>query len=241
MVEDGAQGAEEVGVEVRRLRQQVDEWQRKYEELSVRQETTERTLRKLRAALGGTIRSMALTVEIRDPYAAGHQRRVADLARAIATEMHLSEAEVDGIRMAGAIHDVGKIAVPVEILSKPSVITDLERNLIRIHPLVGYDILKSIEFPWPVAEIVLQHHERLDGSGYPRGLTGEAMLLEAKVVAVADVIEAMTADRPHREAKSLIGALEEVRTHRGVWYDSAAVDACETVIRNEGYRFDRRE
>src|SRR4030042_2059229 len=130
--------------------------------------------------MGGIIQAMAFTVEKRDPYTAGHQRRVADLARAIATEMDLSPDQVDGIRLAGVVHDVGKISIPSEILSKPGRLTDLEYNLVKKHPEVGYDILKNIDFPWPIAEIVLQNHERMAGSGYPRRLDGQQMLLEAK-------------------------------------------------------------
>ena len=195
------------------------------------------TLDKLRSALGGTIQAMALTVEIRDAYTAGHHRRVADLARAIATEMHLSEHQIDGIRMAGAIHDVGKIAVPVEILNKPTPITDIEINLVKIHPLIGYDILKSIEFPWPIDQIVLQHHERMDGSGYPHGLSNGRIMLEARILAVADVIEAMTSHRPHRPALDIHEALEELSKNKGILYDADVVDACVKLFTEKGFKF----
>jgi len=194
------------------------------------------TLDKLRSVLGGTIQAMALTVEIRDAYTAGHQRRVADLARAIATEMHLSEHQIDGVRMAGAIHDIGKIAVPVEILNKPAPITDIEINLVKIHPLIGYDILKSIEFPWPVDQIVLQHHERMDGSGYPHGLSKGAIMLEARILAVADVVEAMTSHRPHRPALDIHEVLEELSKNKGVLYDADVVDVCLKLFTEKGYK-----
>jgi putative nucleotidyltransferase with HDIG domain len=142
------------------------------------EEEIRHTLEKLRKALDGIIKAMALTVEVKDPYTAGHQRRVANLARAIATEMHLSEELIDGIRMAGLIHDIGKISVPGEILGKAGRLNEFEYGLIKTHPQLGHDILKTIDFPWPVAEIVLQHHERMDGSGYPQGLLAEEIMLK---------------------------------------------------------------
>lgn len=199
----------------------------------------QRSLDKLRRAMGGIIQAMALTVETRDPYTAGHQRRVADLARAIATEMGLSEERIDGIRMAGVIHDLGKISVPAEILSKPGKLTDIEFGLIKNHPRVGYDILKAIDFPWPVAKIVLQHHERIDGSGYPLGLKGEEILMEARILAVADVVEAMASHRPYRPAFGITRALEEIIRYKGVLYDSDVVDACVKLFTVKGYNFTR--
>jgi putative nucleotidyltransferase with HDIG domain len=150
-----------------------------------------------------TIEAMAMTVEIRDVYTAGHQRRVTELAVAIAKELELSEAHISGIRMAGIIHDVGKIQIPAEILSKPGKLNEMEFGMIKMHPQAGYDILKAIEFPWPVAQIVLQHHERMDGSGYPTGLSGEDIMMEARILAVADVVEAMASHRPYQSPDSL--------------------------------------
>lgn len=186
----------------------------------------QRSLEKLRKAIEGTVHAMALTVEIRDPYTAGHQRRVAELALAIAAEMEFSEDRLDGIRMAGVIHDLGKISVPAEILSKPGRITKSEFDIIKAHPQVGYDILKEIDFPWPLAQITLQHHERMDGSGYPQGLSGEEILLEAKILGVADVVEAMASHRPYRPALGTDKALEEISKNRGILYDPEVVDAC---------------
>jgi len=194
----------------------------------------ERSLKKLRRALKATIQAMALTVETRDAYTAGHQQRVTDLARAIATEMKLSKDQIDGIRMAGTIHDIGKIGVPAEILNKPTRLADIEFNLIKIHPLVGYNILKQIEFLWPVAKIVLQHHERMNGSGYPHGLSGEDILLEARILGVADVVEAMAS---HRPALGIDKALEEVSKNKGVFYDPQVVDACLKLFREKGFKF----
>lgn len=195
------------------------------------------TLDKLRSAMGGIVQAMALTVERRDPYTAGHQRRVSDLARGVAAEMALSAHQIDGIRMAGLIHDLGKICVPVEILSKPGQLSEIEHTLIKDHPQVGYEILKEIEFPWPVAQIVLQHHERIDGSGYPAGLCGEDILVEARTLAVADVVEAMASHRPYRPTLGRDMALEEISQNRGVLYDPDVVDACMKLFLEKDFQF----
>jgi len=181
---------------------------------------------QLRKALSATIDAIAVTVEKRDPYTAGHQRRVADLARSIADELGLSADQIAGIRAAGRIHDIGKISIPSEILCKPTALTPLEFALIKMHPQSGYEILKDVEFPWPVSRIVLEHHERLDGSGYPNGLIGDNLLIESRILAVADVVEAMATNRPYRPALGLEAALNEITIKRGVLYDSMAVDAC---------------
>jgi HD-GYP domain-containing protein (c-di-GMP phosphodiesterase class II) len=195
------------------------------------------TLDKLRSAMGGVVQAMALTVERRDPYTAGHQRRVSDLARGVAAEMALSTHQIDGIRMAGLIHDLGKICVPVEILSKPGQLSEIEHILIKDHPQVGYEILKEIEFPWPVAQIVLQHHERIDGSGYPVGLTGDDIIIEAKTLAVADVVEAMASHRPYRPTLGRDMAIEEISQNRGVLYDADVVDACMKLLQEKNFQF----
>jgi len=202
------------------------------------EEELQHTLERLRKAMGGIIQAMALAVEMKDAYTAGHQRRVADLARAIATEMGLSEEQIDGIRMAGVIHDIGKITVPAEILSKPVALSDLEYGLIKVHSQVGYDILKEIEFPWPVAEMVLQHHERMDGSGYPQGLSGDEIMLEARILAVADVVEAMASYRPYRPPRGMDKALEEISQNGGVLYDSEVVDACLRLFTEKGFKLE---
>lgn len=194
------------------------------------------SMEQIRKALSATIRAMAVVVETRDPYTAGHQRRVADLSRAMATEMGLPSERIDGIRMAGIIHDLGKISVPAEILSKPSRLTGVEFMLIKTHPQAGHDILKDIQFPWPIARMVLEHHERTDGSGYPNGLTGDKTLLESRILAVADVVESMASHRPFRPALGVQAALKEIAGHRGTLYDPKAVDACLAVFR-KGYAF----
>ncbi len=199
-----------------------------------RQQNTE----KLLAAMQGTIQALTATVEIRDPYTAGHQQRVANLAYAIATEMGLTAEQVKGIHTAGIIHDIGKEYVPAEILSKPGRLSEDEFGLIKVHPQAGYDILKPIEFPWPIAQIVLQHHERMDGSGYPSGLSGEDILLEARTLAVADVVEAMTSHRPYRPALGIDKALEEISQNKGTLYDPEAVDACLRLFTEKGFNFE---
>jgi PAS domain S-box-containing protein/putative nucleotidyltransferase with HDIG domain len=190
---------------------------------------------ELHRALEGTIHALASTVEKRDPYTAGHQKRVSNLACAIAREMSLEEEMIKGIRMVGFIHDLGKIYVPAEILNKPGHLTDVESTLIRTHAMVGYDILKSVEFPWPIAQVIIQHHERIDGSGYPLGLSGEEILLEAKIIGVADAIEAIASHRPYRPALGLEKALEEVSEKKGILYDPDVVDACLRLFNDKGY------
>jgi len=195
------------------------------------------TLKTLRMALGGTIQAIALTVEKRDPYTAGHQQRVSDLARAIATEMRLSKNIIDGIRLAGSIHDLGKSSVPTDILSKPGKLTEHEFAIIKTHPEVGFDILKGIRFPWPIAKTVLQHHERLDGTGYPSGLKGDAIIIEAKVIAVADVVEAISSHRPYRPGLGMNVAINEINKGKGTIYDAKAVEACAKLLTQKNFRF----
>jgi putative nucleotidyltransferase with HDIG domain len=178
---------------------------------------------------------MAATVETRDPYTAGHQRRVADLACAIASEMGLSQEQTEGIRMAAIVHDIGKISIPAEILCKPTKLTELEFQLIKVHPQSGHDILKEIPFPWPIARIVLEHHERMDGSGYPAGLGGEEISLDARILAVADVVEAIASHRPARPARELSAALAEITQHRETLYDPEVVDACNRLFHRRAY------
>ncbi len=195
----------------------------------------EKNVEMLRSALQSTVDAMAVIVESKDPYTAGHQKRVTDIAVAIAEEMNLPEDKISGIRMAAIIHDIGKINVPAEILSKPGELTDIEFNMIKTHPEAGYNALKNIEFMYPVAQIVYQHHEKLNGSGYPRGLSGDDILIEARVIAVADVIEAMATDRPYRPALGIAAALEDIQQGRGTSYDSKVVDACLRIFEEKGF------
>ena len=194
--------------------------------------------RKLQHTLEGTANALATALEKRDPYTAGHEKRVAKLACAIAEEMGLSKDTVAGIRVTAFLHDIGKIVVPAEILSKPSRLNEFEYSIVKTHPEVGYEILKELEFPWPVAQVVLQHHERLNGTGYPKGLNGESIIQEARIMAVADVTEAMCSHRPYRPSLGIEKALDELKQYRGTLYDPVVVDACITVFTKRNFKFD---
>jgi PAS domain S-box-containing protein/putative nucleotidyltransferase with HDIG domain len=196
----------------------------------------QKTLESFRKAVGATIQVMVSAVEMRDPYTAGHQIRVANLAIAIATEMGLPQDKIDGIHMAASIHDIGKLSIPAEILSKPTKMTDIEFSLIKEHSRSGYEMLKDVESPWPLAEIIYQHHERMNGSGYPRNLKGDEILVEARIMAVADVVEAMAFHRPYRAGLGIEEALEEIEKNKGILYDDAVVDACMRLFREKGYQ-----
>jgi len=202
------------------------------------EEQLQQTLESLRKAVNTTIQVMVSAVESRDPYTAGHQIRAANLARAIATEMGLPKEKIDGIRMAGSIHDIGKLSIPSEILTKPTKLTSLEFSLIKEHSQKGFEMLKDVESPWPLAQIVYQHHERMDGSGYPRQLKGEEIIIEARILAVADVVEAMASHRPYRSALGLPSALAEIEKNRGTLYDADAVDACLKLFREKGFQLE---
>ncbi len=209
-------------------------------DISERKRTAEelrQTSIRLQRAIEGAINAVALTTEIRDPYTAGHQLRVAKLACSIGRELGLSETQIEGVRVAGTLHDIGKIYVPAEILSRPGRLRQNEINLVRDHAQVGHDLLSTIEFPWPVAQIVLQHHERMNGSGYPLGLSGDEICIEAKIMSVADVVEAMASHRPYRPALSIEEALLEILQQRGVLYSPEAVDACIKVFTQKGFKF----
>jgi PAS domain S-box-containing protein len=197
-----------------------------------------KSMERLQKAINGIIHAMVLAVEARDPFTAGHQRRVAQLAGAMAAEMNLPATQIEGINMAAAIHDIGKISVPADILSKPAVLNEIEYMMVKIHPEAGYKILKDIEFPWPIASIVLQHHERLDGSGYPDGIRGEEILLESRIVSLADVVEAIASHRPYRPAFGINIAIEEISRKSGILYDPDAVDACLRLFNEKGFKFE---
>jgi len=198
----------------------------------------QQTLENLRKAFSATVQVLVSAVESRDPYTSGHQLRSADLAQAMATEMGLPQDRIDGTRMAGSIHDIGKMSVPSEILSKPIKLTEIEFSLIKEHARTGYEMLKDVESPWPLAEIVYQHHERMDGSGYPMHLKGEEIIMEARILAVADVVEAMASYRPYRPALGLNAALAEIENHKGTLYDADAVDACLRLFREKGFQLE---
>jgi len=194
------------------------------------------TLNSLRKAVSATIQVLVSAVEARDPYTSGHQIRSADLARAIATEMKLSQDKIEGVRVAATIHDIGKLSIPAEILSKPTKLTDNEYSLIKEHSKRGYEILKDVESPWRLADIVYQHHERMNGLGYPRNLKGDDILMEARILAVADVVEAMASHRPYRPSLGVDAAMEEIEKNRGILYDIDVVDTCLRLFRENGYQ-----
>lgn len=207
-------------------------------EYMLSEEKLKQTTESLGKTILGTVQAITMAMEFRDPYTAGHERRVADLASTIAAEAGFTQWQVEGIRIAGLIHDIGKIYVPVEILSKPGKLNEVEMSLIRMHSRAGFEILKQAEFPWPIAEIVIQHHERIDGTGYPRGLKGDDILMEAKIIAVADVVEAMASPRPYRPALGLDLALAEIAGKRGKHFDSSLVDICIEIFRQKNFQFD---
>ena len=231
VTEDPSTGSKQKGGETTCRIMLIDITERKQAEEKLRH-----TLENLRNAINTTINVMASTLETRDPYTAGHQNRVADLARAIATDMGLPQEKIDGIRMAGTIHDIGKLSIPAEILSKPTKLSELEFSLIKEHSRIGYEILKDVESPWPLAQIVYQHHERMDGSGYPRKLKGDEILIEARIMAVADVVEAMASHRPYRAGLGIEAALHEIEKNRGIFYGETVVDTCLQLFRGKGYQ-----
>jgi PAS domain S-box-containing protein/putative nucleotidyltransferase with HDIG domain len=201
------------------------------------EEALRTSLKKSRRVFDETIHALAEAVEKRDPYTSGHQKRVARLASAIALEMGLAEKKIDGIRTAAVVHDIGKLSVPVEILSKPGQLSEAEQSILKTHPQAGYEILDGIEFPWPIARIVQQHHERMDGSGYPLGLQGDEILLEAQILTVADVVEATSSYRPYRPANGITVALAEIVKYRGSRYSIEVVDACMGLF-NKGFKLE---
>jgi putative nucleotidyltransferase with HDIG domain len=197
--------------------------------------------RKLRKTMEMTIQALAVTIEMRDPYTAGHQRRVTQLASRMAQEMNLEEDQILNIRLAGIIHDIGKIYVPVEILTKPGRLNDYEISMIKSHPRFGFDIIKETDLPKKIGEIILQHHERMDGSGYPYGLVGEEIHLESRILSVADVVEAMSSHRPYRPALGLEAALEEIDQHKGFLFDPDVVDVCLDLFEEKRFCWTREE
>lgn len=207
-------------------------------ERKLTEEKLKHTLDSLRKAVSTTVQVLVSAVEARDPYTAGHQMRVADLSRAIANEMGLPPEQIDGIRMIGSIHDIGKLSIPAELLSKPTKLTAIEFALIKEHAQRGYEMLSNVESPWPLAEIVYQHHERMDGSGYPRQLKGDEIMILARILAVADVVESMASHRPYRPALGLDVALEEIEKNSGRFYDTQVVGACGRVFRERGYQLE---
>jgi HD-GYP domain-containing protein (c-di-GMP phosphodiesterase class II) len=202
-----------------------------------RLEESERDIEKPLETTENIVKAMAMVVEMREPYTAMHQTRVTRLACTIARKIDFSEDQINGLRLASLIHDIGMLGVPTEIVNKANLLSEAELSLMKMHPIFGYEIVKTLRISWPIAQIVYQHHERMDGSGYPSGVSGNDIIPEVRVLAVADVVEAMASDRPYRPAYGLDKALEEILQNRGILYDSQVVDACLTVF-SEGYYFD---
>jgi len=201
------------------------------------QEQLEQSFQDLKKVMDSTIKAIAMTVEKRDPYTSGHQMRVAALTRTIAETMGLPETQVEGVYMAASIHDIGKISLPAEILSKPIQLTEIEISLIQAHAQAGFDILKGIEFPWPIADIIIQHHERMDGSGYPCGLAGDDISIEARIIGVSDVVETMSSHRPYRPSMGIDKALAEITQNSGTLYDADVVAACLKIFNEQKFEF----
>jgi len=225
-----------------RVRQRTEDYRIVNEALQQEVEGHERAKVELQRALDGLKKSMSVTIQVmvsaieaRDPYTAGHQIRAANLACAIAEEMGLSQEQIEGIRMAGSIHDIGKLAIPAEILTKPTKLTPLEFSLIKEHSTSGHEMLREVESQWPLAEIVFQHHERMNGSGYPRQLKGDEILMEARILAVSDVVESMASHRPYRPSLGIEAALEEIEKNKGILYDDSVVDACLRLFRQKNF------
>ncbi len=222
----------------KRVKERTAELQKEVEQRKITGAALEKTNNRLNDLMFEIILTMARLVEVRDPYTAGHQQRVWQLAHAIAEEMKLEQNSLDALRAAAIVHDLGKMYIPSEILSKPGKLEPVEFEFLKLHPRKGYEILKSIDFPWPVAEIVYQHHERIDGTGYPNGLKGDKILPEAKIIAVADVVEAISSHRPYRPSLGTDFALEQIQKERGVSFEADVVDACLKVF-EKGFGFQR--
>jgi len=224
--------------ELQEMREKVAE----LEKIIVRDNRLERELQqsygKLQKFIEGIAYVITEIVEIRDPYLTGHHQRVSKLATAIAQEMKLPQDKIEGVRFASLVHDVGKVNLPTEIVSKPSKLVEVEINLVRNHPRTGYEILKKVDFPWPIAEIVFQHQEKIDGSGYPRGLKGAEILIEAKILGVANVVEAMSSYKSYRPALSIDEALTEIVKNKNITFDPEVVDACVKLFKEKGFKFE---
>jgi putative nucleotidyltransferase with HDIG domain/PAS domain S-box-containing protein len=192
----------------------------------------------LRKALEKTVLALAATTEMRDPYTTGHQKRVAKLAYAIAQEMGFSDDRLEGMRVMGLLHDIGNMVVPFEILNKPGMLSDYEHEIVKNHAHVGYEVLKEIDSPWPLSQVILQHHERLDGSGYPSGLSGHDIVLEARILMVADTVDTIAADLPYRPGLGIDKALEEIKQNQGTLYDPEVVDVCLKLFTEKGFKFE---
>lgn len=223
--------------ELQEMQEKVTELEKIVIKYSQLEKELQQSSKRLQKIMEGTAYIITKVVETRDPYFTGHQQRVSQLATAIAQEMKLPQDKIKGVSFASLVHDIGKINLPTEIVSKPSKLVEVEFNLVKNHPRIGYDILKKVDFPWPIAEIVLQHQERIDGSGYPRGLKGDEILIEAKILGVANVIEAMSSSRSYRPAISIDESLAEIVKNKNILFDPEVVDTCLKLFKEKGFRF----
>jgi len=223
--------------EIKKMQEKIDgleEVKLKYKQV---EKNFQQTCKKIEKVIEGTANIITKVIELRDPYSAGHQQRVSKLATAIAREMKLSQDKIEGTRVASLVHDIGKVNLPTEIISKPKKLVEVEFNLVKNYPRVGYDILKKVDFPWPIAEIVLQHQEKIDGSGYPRGLKDGEICIEAKILGVANVVEAMSSYKSYRPALSIDEALAEILENKNILFDPEVVDTCIKLIKENGFKF----
>jgi len=223
--------------ELQEMHEKVTELEKiivKYNQL---EKELQQSYKKLQKFIEGTAHIITEIVEIRDPYLIGHHQRVSQLVTAIAQEMKLPQDKIEGVRFASLVHDVGKVNLPTEIVSKLNKLSEVEFNFIKNHPKISYDILKKVDFPWPIAEIVFQHQEKIDGSGYPRGLKGAEILIEAKILGVANVVEAMSSSRSYRPAISIEESLAEISKNKNILFDPEVVDVCLKLFREKGFKF----
>jgi putative nucleotidyltransferase with HDIG domain len=223
--------------ELQEIREKITELEKVKVKCNQLEKELKQSYKKLKKFMESIAYVITEIVEIRDPYSIGHQQRVSKLAKAIAQEIKLPQDKMEGTRIASLVHDIGKVNLPTEIVSWPGKLIDVEFNLIKNHPKVGSDILKKVDFPWPIAEIVLQHQERIDGSGYPRGLKGAEILIEAKILGVANVVEAMSSNKSYRPALSIDEALAEISNNKNILFDSQVVDACLRLFKEKGFKF----
>ena len=223
--------------ELQKMREKVAGLEEVKLEYSQADKKLKQSYKKLQKFIEGTANIITKVVETRDPYSIGHQKRVSKLATAIAQEMKLSQDKIKGIRIASLVHDIGKVNLPTEIISKPGKLIEVEFNLIKNYPKVGFNILKKLDFPWPVAEIVLQHQEKIDGSGYPRGLKGDEICIEAKILGVANVVEAMSSYKSYRPALSIDEALTEISKNKNILFNPEVVDTCLKLFKEKGFKF----
>ena len=224
--------------EIKKMQEKIDgleEVKLKYKQV---EKNFQQTCKKIEKVIEGTANIITKVIELRDPYSAGHQQRVSKLATAIAREMKLSQDKIEGTRVASLVHDIGKVNLPTEIISKPKKLVEVEFNLVKNYPRVGYDILKKVDFPWPIAEIVLQHQEKIDGSGYPRGLKGDEICIEAKILGVANVVEAMSSYKSYRPALGIDEALAEILKYKNILFDPEVVDTCLILFKEKGFKFE---